>query len=107
MSSLSVLLQTGCCVVVIGVCVVKQKTAYEMRISDCISDVCSSDLQGHGDHQPLQESVTAHGGTPCWRWWPRLRVAANGRLGRSGRSEERRVGKGCVSTSRSRWCASH
>src|SRR3546814_1789781 len=23
---------------------VKQKTAYEMRISDCISDVCSSDL---------------------------------------------------------------
>src|SRR3546814_10120749 len=22
----------------------KQKTAYEMRISDCISDVCSSDL---------------------------------------------------------------
>src|SRR3546814_4858425 len=24
--------------------VYKQKTAYEMRISDCISDVCSSDL---------------------------------------------------------------
>src|SRR3546814_13846551 len=28
------------------VCVFKQKTAYEMRISDWSSDVCSSDLQG-------------------------------------------------------------
>src|SRR3546814_8998171 len=32
----------------------KQKTAYEMRISDWSSDVCSSDLAGlgvaHGDH---------------------------------------------------------
>src|SRR3546814_1129226 len=26
----------------------KQKTAYEMRISDWSSDVCSSDLQAHG-----------------------------------------------------------
>src|SRR3546814_2320641 len=26
-------------------CFVKQKTAYEMRISDCSSDVCSSDLE--------------------------------------------------------------
>src|SRR3546814_1018246 len=26
----------------------KQKTAYEVRISDWSSDVCSSDLQGHG-----------------------------------------------------------
>src|SRR3546814_10270606 len=31
------------------VCVFKQKTAYEMRISDWSSDVCSSDLPG-GDH---------------------------------------------------------
>src|SRR3546814_7859109 len=30
-------------------CFVKQKTAYEMRISDWSSDVCSSDL--HGAHQ--------------------------------------------------------
>src|SRR3546814_10820050 len=35
----------------LGVCLVvvfffKQKTAYEMRISDWSSDVCSSDLQG-------------------------------------------------------------
>src|SRR3546814_9566556 len=32
-------------------CVVEQKTAYEMRISDWSSDVCSSDLQDVGaDH---------------------------------------------------------
>src|SRR3546814_5879912 len=29
----------------------KQKTAYEMRISDWSSDVCSSDL-GHQQHEP-------------------------------------------------------
>src|SRR3546814_1567988 len=46
----------------------KQKTAYEMRISDWSSDVCSSDL-GH---------CTRHG-CCCWRWYsprwrcPRLR----------------------------------
>src|SRR3546814_10873826 len=28
----------------------KQKTAYEMRISDWSSDVCSSDLIGEGPH---------------------------------------------------------
>src|SRR3546814_3189370 len=34
----------------------KQKTAYEMRISDCSSDVCSSDLQNHLSHHraPLE-----------------------------------------------------
>src|SRR3546814_3179782 len=30
----------------------KQKTAYEMRISDWSSDVCSSDLNGGGDRGP-------------------------------------------------------
>src|SRR3546814_8253417 len=36
----------------------KQKTAYEMRISDWSSDVCSSDLEtglcGFDDYQPLE-----------------------------------------------------
>src|SRR3546814_10880131 len=34
----------------------KQKTAYEMRISDWSSDVCSSDLQGRqaGRHRPCR-----------------------------------------------------
>src|SRR3546814_14117119 len=35
----------------IVVCFVKQKPAYEMRISDCSSDVCSSDLIAIGPHE--------------------------------------------------------
>src|SRR3546814_3444903 len=38
----------------------KQKTAYEMRISDWSSDVCSSDLMMHEapfDHQPRRYSA--------------------------------------------------
>src|SRR3546814_7627192 len=37
--------------------VFKQKTAYEMRISDWSSDVCSSDLAGGGGHQQVGEDV--------------------------------------------------
>src|SRR3546814_1110941 len=37
------------CVVVCVVCFFKQKTAYEMRISDWSSDVCSSDLASRDD----------------------------------------------------------
>src|SRR3546814_4042639 len=33
---------------IVFVCFFKQKTAYEMRISDWSSDVCSSDLQNAG-----------------------------------------------------------
>src|SRR3546814_15836517 len=43
----------------------KQKTAYEMRISDWSSDVCSSDLASArflGDYQPMVE----RGG---WNFW--------------------------------------
>src|SRR3546814_3249150 len=36
----------------------KQKTAYEMRISDWSSDVCSSDL----DHRPRRDDGKAEGG---------------------------------------------
>src|SRR3546814_2456680 len=35
-----------CCIVLVLVVFFKQKTAYEMRISDWSSDVCSSDLAG-------------------------------------------------------------
>src|SRR3546814_1085301 len=34
------------CIACKSVCVFKQKTAYEVRISDWSSDVCSSDLPG-------------------------------------------------------------
>src|SRR3546814_9769384 len=41
-------------VVLLFVCIFffKQKTAYEMRISDWSSDVCSSDLLPHSGHSP-------------------------------------------------------
>src|SRR3546814_8014144 len=95
---------------------ITQKTAYEMRISDWSSDVCSSDL-----HPPHWRVPLAQG---------RLRLGCHSALSRNrpqlvdrnvrelpkgdrhpvkvlvaldefaslGRSEERRVGKGCVST---------
>src|SRR3546814_9448375 len=45
----------------------KQKTAYEMRISDWSSDVCSSDLERplrqihHADHEEAAISLPGHG----------------------------------------------
>src|SRR3546814_6071487 len=91
----------------------KQKTAYEMRISDWSSDVCSSDLVCFGEHRADDQRADR-----------RLRCGleherAAGRDRRShlvrnqvereveGRSEERRVGKACVSTCRSRWSPYH
>src|SRR3546814_10513963 len=85
----------------------KQKTAYEMRISDWSSDVCSSDLgllKGFG----LQANFTyvdskgAPGPTAGNTTPPGLPLE-----GLSKRSEERRVGKECVSTCRSRWSPYH
>src|SRR3546814_4512935 len=103
----------------------KQKTAYEMRISDWSSDVCSSDLQPIYDRRGRRIAAF---------WWRRAvrHRAEGGRTplpaallrrasdihryhfgGRqrdpveSGRSEERRVGKECVSTCRSRWSPNH
>src|SRR3546814_9132109 len=48
----------------------KQKTAYEMRISDWSSDVCSSDLFARRDHRGAEEHVVAD-----LRALPRTRVA--------------------------------
>src|SRR3546814_10249326 len=87
--------------------VFKQKTAYEMRISDWSSDVCSSDLRGgrwaanfHGLRFNSVNMVLYINGL--------INNAAEllGRL-RGARSEERRVGKECVSTCRSRWSPYH
>src|SRR3546814_6165694 len=71
----------------------KQKTAYEMRISDWSSDVCSSDLGLSSTETRLFA-----------RRRPQVVVA---RAGHRIRSEERRVGKECVSTCRSRWSPYH
>src|SRR3546814_15432399 len=117
----------------------KQKTAYEMRISDWSSDVCSSDL-----HAGPRDSTVACFGDQHMRATPRsnLRAVRHDQklvlLGQSGqpipnggrhrsaqatvdsiedhrispaflgkrdlqRTEERRVGKECVSTGRTRW----
>src|SRR3546814_3986770 len=73
----------------------KQKTAYEMRISDWSSDVCSSDLQSRLVsliRSPVIGLATANA---ALRGGGSSGVAAR-------RSEERRVGKECVSTCRSR-----
>src|SRR3546814_4647694 len=72
----------------------KQKTAYEMRISDWSSDACSSDLL-------LQERLQPR----AFRWTRRQGLAAEAAPAK--RSEERRVGKECVSTCRSRWSPYH
>src|SRR3546814_3987343 len=104
----------------------KQKTAYEMRISDWSSDVCSSDLQhfaqfgihprlrvrpalgdrqqaevvvAQGDHTVLAQAVDQP------QRVQRLATAVDQVA--AERSEERRVGKECVSTCRSRWSQYH
>src|SRR3546814_6875832 len=41
----------------------KQKTAYEMRISDWSSDVCSSDLRSHGGTQGVYKHASTTTGT--------------------------------------------
>src|SRR3546814_2371530 len=76
----------------------KQKTAYEMRISDWSSDVCSSDL----DLESEADRPAAR------RADDRVRRRLCDQPGQPDlRSEERRVGKECVSTCRSRWSPYH
>src|SRR3546814_1241655 len=98
----------------------KQKTAYEMRISDWSSDVCSSDLLLPGEIEGRREADQRR---------PRARPVSLAEPVPLGvevvdqpdpqaelrqvvgemhpRSEERRVGKECVSTCRSRWSPYH
>src|SRR3546814_12618771 len=112
----------------------KQKTAYEMRISDWSSDVCSSDLLEAGDLAVLdwpgdsvrprtwqecrdlacyiggpnpalrddQSYSQAHYDQVCALYGDPAMLAKYSLIF-VDRSEERRVGKECVSTCRSRW----
>src|SRR3546814_8431287 len=79
----------------------KQKTAYEMRISDWSSDVCSSDLRVTCSHGQDTKEISYHS----------IEGGPEGIKAEScdhcHRSEERRVGKECVSTCRSRWSPYH
>src|SRR3546814_8451975 len=80
----------------------KQKTAYEMRISDWSSDVCSSDLAEQG-----QRALVVASGMQLVIDIEPFQQAMEVRQLRHHRSEERRVGKECVSTCRSRWSPYH
>src|SRR3546814_10724914 len=90
----------------------KQKTAYEMRISDWSSDVCSSDLKCICGCLQWNEAVGSSGlgGGAVTRWSRTIAlglVRVTGAGGPEASSEERRVGKECVSTCRSRWSPYH
>src|SRR3546814_1599582 len=92
----------------------KQKTAYEMRISDWSSDVCSSDLLGAaepGHRGRRADHDVAVGRLDVDARGAELEQCALGRRDQfrrlTQRSEERRVGKECVSTCRSRWSPYH
>src|SRR3546814_2100749 len=90
----------------------EQNTAYEMRISDWSSDVCSSDL-------PLPDSPRIRHSCAAAAFTTRRAADAAGHTMEKGdvktdwhwtlddRSEARRVGKECVSTCRSRWSPYH
>src|SRR3546814_8784539 len=102
---------------IVSVLFLKKRTAYEMRISDWSSDVCSSDLvtlgkrvfddgaRFHdktlieiGDYATLNEGCIIQGHSLEEGVFKCDAV----KIG-NGRSEERRVGRECVSTCRSRW----
>src|SRR3546814_3404442 len=107
----------------------KQKTAYEMRISDWSSDVCSSDLgttftgsntgslgsaditDGTVDDNKLAWKMNMTVPMPmtldCEATIDGDALAGTVGAGAFGRSEERRVGKEWVSTCRSRWSPDH
>src|SRR3546814_4570951 len=94
----------------------KQKTAYELRISDWSSDVCSSDLFVFhglvGLHDPLRPSVP-DAVRQCRSAGIRVVMMTGDypetarAIACEARSEERRVGTACVSTCRSRWSPYH
>src|SRR3546814_6401013 len=98
----------------------KQKAAYEMRISDWSSDVCSSDLEKECPRRIAARQRSAEEDAGILEWLlgggcGRRQIApalARRRLDlkefvdhgiEDQRSEEHRVGKECVGTCRSRW----
>src|SRR3546814_11550520 len=89
-----------------------------MRISDWSSDVCSSDLLRFGGRETMETRI--FGRLTAWQNWIFNRPNAAGEKGALklygkgeqasfdwNRSEERRVGKECVSKCRCRWSPYH
>src|SRR3546814_3879911 len=93
----------------------KQKTAYEMRISDWSSDVCSSDLtkdiptypRGNFKSSGPDNNIRVFLRYVSDTLGSKALVDVRSPKEFTGRSEERRVGKECVSTCRSRWSPYH
>src|SRR3546814_5621708 len=104
----------------------KQKPAYDMRISDWSSDVCSSDLPKCSTTWRCLLGMSAlawpgflpggekgigpwnHNGSPTGNGFrASLRRGSTSREIGSTRSEERRVGKACVCMCILRWTPSH
>src|SRR3546814_18841681 len=93
----------------------KQKTAYEMRISDWSSDVCSSDLINRGEYRADDGAIEVD--NPITPKPPRPSNPGKGRLkvdGMWGTSTTRRLQKvlgtsqdGTVSSQNSDWRASN
>src|SRR3546814_12482024 len=79
-----------------------QKTAYELRISDWSADVCSSDLLLFQEAPHIKDGAI-FGFYMLWITQP----STPAHPFPISRSEERRVGKECVSTCRSRWSPYH
>src|SRR3546814_1680037 len=84
-----------------------QKTAYEMRISDWSSDVCSSYLvetsvTGHWINSSIRRIyLIACAGSSAQLRAPAVVSLQPSKIGRAS------VGKECVSTCRSRWSPYH
>src|SRR3546814_2157905 len=101
------------CFFLIYVFFFKQKTAYEMRISDWSSDVCSSDLYAWLTVwmlfcAPVLQARLVTGIKDLDALYrQRGEELARAKQEIESRSEERRVGKECVSTSRSRRSPDH
>src|SRR3546814_1661536 len=94
----------------------KQKTAYEMRMSDWSSDVCSSYLNARmrdiTKRRSLNLVLTSSGAVIAAKAKERSKAAhvrytgpslSSSSSGGNNRAEERRVGKGGVRRCRSRW----
>src|SRR3546814_5236672 len=100
-------------------CFFEQKTAYELRISDWSSDVCSSDLLCLGVIAALTLSGPAFAAAVSPDQVIKSTTTAiqaditknvsqyQANKASFYRSEERRVGEECVSTCRSRWSPYH
>src|SRR3546814_18244661 len=91
----------------------KQKTEYDMRISDWSSDLCSSDLVVHRDQagdDTVKDAfgrIATIGQEDGGRRHQMADIADQKQATAGQRSEERSVGKECVSKCRSRGSPIH